>query len=108
MEISTNPEHNFINIDLPKSYDYSTVNEFYNIFREVDMTLERIDLNFAATNYADSSSLGMLLHIRDLFPDSQIRLFNCKPCIYRLFYIAKFADIFVLEDHLDIPQPLAA
>ena len=108
MEITTNPEQHFINIDLPKSYDYSTVNDFYNIFREVDIALDCIDLNFAGTNYADSSALGMLLYVRDLFPDAKIRLFNCKPCIYRLFYIAKFADLFVLEGHLEIPQPLAA
>jgi anti-anti-sigma regulatory factor len=108
MEITTDPEQHFINIDLPKSYDYSSVNDFYSIVREIDMQLHTIDLNFAATDYADSSALGMLLHIRDVYPDAQIRLFNCKPCIYRLFYIAKFADLFVLDNDIELSPKLAA
>lgn len=108
MDISFNDDKTFINVKLPKSYDYSTVNDFYDIFRDHQNKLDTIDLDFANTDYTDSSALGMLLHIRDMFPQASIRIYNCKPCIYRLFYIAKFKEMFVIERHEGMIGQVAA
>ena len=108
MEISINSDSQHITIAIPKSYDYSTVNDFYDVFRHSDIDFKLIELDFIATDYADSSSLGMLLHLKDKFPNANIRLMHCKSCLYRLFYIAKFAEIFVLEGQTTLTEQVAA
>ncbi len=108
MDMQTHQDKLSIHIVIGAAYDYTSVNQFFEIMRTVQFEPAEIELDFSATLHADSSALGMLLHLRSVYPQSRVLLANCKPSIYRLFYIAKLQDVFILESPLDKIETIAA
>jgi anti-anti-sigma factor len=53
-------------------------------------------VDLQATDYMDSSALGMLLVLRERAGGdrAQIRIVNCKPEIRRILDIARFGQLF--------------
>ena len=54
-------------------------------------------VDLAATEYLDSSALGMLLVLREKAGGARVRIVNCGQAVRRILEIANFNQLFALE-----------
>jgi len=58
----------------------------------------KIVVDLRATDYVDSSALGMLLVLRDKAGEAnKIRIVNAKPEVHKILKIANFDKLFIME-----------
>lgn len=82
-------------IHLEEKFDFSGVDEFQTAYADHPSSSYIVD--FANTDYMDSSGLGMLLNMRRLLEDKPIELINCKPQIKRVLAISRFDEQFTIH-----------
>ena len=54
-------------------------------------------VDLEATEYLDSSALGMLLVLREVAGSGHVRIVNCGPAVRRILEVANFNRLFALE-----------
>ena len=54
-------------------------------------------IDLGATEYLDSSALGMLLVLRESAGSGNVRIVNCGPAVRRILEVANFNQLFSLE-----------
>ncbi len=85
---------NVITIMIPVEFDFNSHREFRDIYTQKDKV--RYVLDFAKTEYIDSSALGMLLLMREEVTarDGTIEIVNCRGTIKNLLVMSNFHQLF--------------
>ena len=86
-------------IQIGERFDFSLVTEFRNSYEELDAKVKQIDIDLTATQYMDSSALGMLLNMQKVLADRQLnyRILNARPQIARILQISRFNKKFDIQ-----------
>jgi anti-anti-sigma factor len=89
-----------LTIQIPSRFDFSLQGEFRQAYEKHKAAGARYVLDFSATEYLDSSALGMLLILRQHAGGERadIRIRNCKPGITKILKVANFQRLFTLEE----------
>ncbi|MCW8107819.1 STAS domain-containing protein [Alteromonas ponticola] len=94
MAISTTweSENNSLTIQMDDKFDYSKVQEFRQAYVETPAQPEEILIDLTATQYMDSSALGMLLNMQKYFSDKGVnyKIVNSRPQVARILKISRF------------------
>lgn len=85
-------------IKISGRFDFSVHQELRKATEKIDSAVKQVVVDLSATEYVDSSALGMLLVLRDkMGTDKQkIRLINARPEIKKVLEIASFDKLFTL------------
>lgn len=85
-----------LTITIDGRFDFSAHQGFRDAYEKISPVPEEILVNMAATNYLDSSALGMLLLLRDYAggDSSNITLKNCNDDIRKILTISNFEQLF--------------
>lgn len=93
MAISTEFKDGTLKIFLKERFNFSLVEEFRSAY--IDLKPKAIVVDFAQSDYMDSSGLGMLLNMRREFDDHlPISLINCNQNIKKVLIISRFETYF--------------
>jgi anti-anti-sigma factor len=95
--VKVEKQDGIVTVQVAGRFDFTCHQEFRRAYEQVeDVRAFRIDL--AATDYIDSSALGMLLLLRESAGGrASIELVNCKPAVRRVLEIANFGSLFPLS-----------
>lgn len=87
-----------VTISISGRFDFQVHKEFRAAY---DQDEHAADVTFIvdlkATDYIDSSALGMLLLLRERVGEGKVVLANCKEQIASIFRIANFGKLFRIE-----------
>lgn len=78
-------------------FDFRLHQEFRDAYTASDA--RRYVINLSATQYLDSSTLGMLLLMRERAggDHADITIVNCRPDVYKIFAVANFHKLFKMR-----------
>lgn len=98
MSIATKTDGNIHTITIPGRLDFNFQNDFRVAYESAGAGSEFI-LDFTATEYIDSSALGMLLLLRDYAggDSAKIELKNCHSEVKTILDIANFQKLFAIQ-----------
>lgn len=87
------------NIQIGERFDFSLVTDFRNAYEDLDPKIRQIDIDLSATQYMDSSALGMLLNMQKVLAERQLtyRILNTRPQIARILQISRFNKKFDIQ-----------
>ena len=87
------------NIKIGERFDFSLVTEFRNSYEDLAPQVKQIKIDLSATQYMDSSALGMLLNMQKVLAERQLtyRIVNTRPQIARILQISRFNKKFDIQ-----------
>lgn len=101
MEIKTelSDDNALLTLTLIGKFDYTCHQLFQASYDTTTPPPERLVLDFLEVPTIDSSALGMLLLLRSYAggDDSDVRIINAQPDIYKLLQTCKFDELFKVE-----------
>lgn len=101
MTIDTNFDsgNNALTIKVSGRFDFGVHQGFRKAIEQINAKMKLIVVDLNATDYMDSSALGMLLVLRDKVNVNQqsIKLINIKPEVRKILEIANFDKLFILQ-----------
>lgn len=88
-----------LTVSVAGRFDFSAHAEFRDAYQSHPESVQTIDVNLAATDYIDSSALGMLLVLREYATPKGIEVFikNASPDVNELLRIANFEQLFEIS-----------
>ncbi len=86
-------------IHVGEKFDFSLVDKFRKAYEGMPAEIKQIDVDLSATQYMDSSALGMLLNMQKVLAGRQLtyRIINSRPQIARILEISRFNKKFDIE-----------
>lgn len=101
MAIDTNYDSvtNALTIKVSGRFDFGVHQNFRKAVEQITLKMKFIVVDLSATNYMDSSALGMLLVLRDKAMSNQqtVKLLNAKSDVRKILEIANFDKLFTLQ-----------
>jgi len=101
MAISTqvSTDNKTLIISISGNFDINAYHKFGESYKDKLQPDMNVVIDLAETEYMDSSSLGMLLMLRERVgsDDSQIEIKNCSPGIKKILATANFDKLFKME-----------
>lgn len=99
MSIDAKVEAGVLSIRVRGRFDFGVHNEFREATKLLDGGVKTIDVDLSATEYMDSSALGMLLVLRDKMAGdkSAIRIKHARDEVKKILEIASFDKLFTLS-----------
>ncbi len=98
VETSLDAEKKVLEIKISGRFDFSVHQDFRKATQQASSGVSAIVVDMSATDYVDSSALGMLLVLRDKVGENKeaIRIKNPKPEVRKILDIANFDKLFTL------------
>ncbi len=98
MSIVNNVAGNNVTIKISGRFDFNDHAAFRDAYRECPPSANYV-LDMSATDYMDSSALGMLLLLREHAggDKANIKVLGCKPEIKKILTIANFQKLFDIQ-----------
>lgn len=95
-KILTKQQDSLVTIMLPGSFDVSQYEEFKAICQKYNSDNNCFEIDFAETQYMDSSALGMLLLLREQVKADKKRVLlkNVNGTALKILEIAQFNQLF--------------
>jgi anti-anti-sigma factor len=95
----TTPDGGGVTISIQGRFDYSVQQEFRHSYERGSSKVGSFVLDMRNTDYMDSSSLGMLLILRDFAGGESaiIRIINCSEEIRNILTIFNFDGMFEIS-----------
>lgn len=94
MSITTNvsDDGNKLVIIMDDKFDYVKAQDFRAAYEGLPETVHHIEINLAATDYMDSSALGMLLNMQKSLNHRNLTysISHCRMQVARVLQIARF------------------
>lgn len=89
---------NEMNIIISGRFDFSVHQELRKATEKISSAVKRVIVDLRATDYVDSSALGMLLVLRDKIGTNKenVRIINASPEVKKILEIASFDKLFTL------------
>lgn len=77
-------------------FDFSSLQTFRNAYEKVEPKPKSYIVDLKASEYLDSSALGMLLALRDYAggDNADISITNCNPDVKKILVITKLDELF--------------
>ena len=99
MSISTRIDDDVLSIRITGRFDFSVHNEFRQATQLVSSAINKIIVDLSATDYLDSSALGMLLVLRDRVSGNKgaVNIVGAKTEVKKILAIANFDKLFSLD-----------
>lgn len=101
MQVNVSVTDSTATIKLQGRFDFNTHREFREGADSVvsNAQVKNITVDFAGTDYLDSSALGMLLMLRDKATAAakKVALANCRGPVRQVLDIANFAKLFEIN-----------
>ncbi len=96
MGIDASLKSDTLYIKVSGRFDFGVHNEFRQALKLIGNGVKRIEVDFSATDYLDSSALGMLLVLRDKVSGAKtvIEILHVKPEVRKILEIANFDKLF--------------
>ncbi len=87
-----------LTVNISGRFDFSVHQDIRKATEQVTSTIKQVIIDLKATEYVDSSALGMLLVLRDkIGGDKQkIKIVNASPEVKKILEIASFDKLFSL------------
>lgn len=100
MGITANKIDDLVTIVLDPSFDVSQYEKFKSICESNVSDTNRFAVDFAQTEYIDSSALGMLLLLREQTKGdkSRVTLINVGGSALNILKIAQFNQLFTIQE----------
>ncbi len=85
-------------IQITGRFDFSQHHDFRAAFEQTPAQVKSFTVDLRATEYVDSSALGMLLVLRDKVNDQKdsVKIVNANPSVKKILEIANFDKLFHL------------
>jgi anti-anti-sigma factor len=83
-----------VTIKVAGRFDFATHQDFLRAYKEYPKGEKRFVVDLAATEYMDSSAMGMLLQLRDHASGQAVELVNGNEAINEILRIANFDRLF--------------
>lgn len=74
-------------------FDFRCHQEFRSAYESLG-AMDSCEVDLEATDYLDSSALGMLLVLREAVMGGRVRILRCRPAVRRILEIANFQTLF--------------
>ena len=98
MSVTTSEQGNTITIKVNGRFDFSAHQDFINSYRDTPKGEKSFIVDLSATDYMDSSAMGMLLQLREhANKAAPIQLVNANANIQEILKIANFDKLFKLS-----------
>lgn len=99
MSVETWMEDGVLYIKVSGRFDFSVHNQFREAIKLAEGDVKRIMVDLAATEYLDSSALGMLLVLRDKVSGNKeaITIVNARNEVKKILEIANFGKLFTVN-----------
>lgn len=96
MSISSQTADNNLTINISGRFDFSVHREFRAVIDTINADTRHIFVDLRATEYVDSSALGMLLMLKSKMGDQKdkVSLINTRPEVQKILDIANFDQLF--------------
>lgn len=90
------PDEGVLTLYIEGRFDFSAHQEFRASYEQLEPPPSRYQVDMRATNYLDSSALGMLLLLRDYAggDNSEIEIINTSPEVRKILTISNFDQLF--------------
>lgn len=98
VETNLDAEKKVLEIKISGRFDFSVHQDFRKATQQASSGVSAIVVDMSATDYVDSSALGMLLVLRDKVGENKeaISIKNPKPEVRKILDIANFDKLFTL------------
>jgi anti-anti-sigma factor len=99
MAVTATTSGNSITIKVSGRFDFSSHQEFRQIYEGVPAEVNQYTVDMAEATYLDSSALGMLLLMRDHAggDNAQIEIVNCNEDVKKILTISNFGQLFSIS-----------
>jgi anti-anti-sigma factor len=94
--VRTNVANGVVTIYVEGRFDFNCHRDFRRAYEGAGPMNECV-VDLSATEYLDSSALGMLLVLREAVGSSRLRITNSRPAVRRILEIANFQSLFSME-----------
>lgn len=84
-------------IQVEGRFDFNCHQSFRKAYEAVSGQFTACVVDLRATEYLDSSALGMLLVLRESLGGVKVRVINCRPSVLKILHIANFNNLFTIE-----------
>jgi len=95
------PDNNMLRIEIDGRFDFTLHKEFRDIYTNsnINSKVSKYIIDLTATNYMDSSALGMLLLLREYAggESAQIEVIGCNSEIKEILEISNFDRLFKIS-----------
>jgi anti-anti-sigma factor len=89
-----------LTISISGRFNSCLVQEFRDVFREIDGQKKSIVIDLADAEYIDSAALGLMIHMKKKLKQSNvetIRVINSNARIRKVFSTMKFENMFDID-----------
>jgi anti-anti-sigma factor len=99
LESTLSPDGRELTIRIPSRLNFALQAEFREAFSKGKKADTRYVLDFGATQYLDSSGIGMLLTMREYAGGDKATIIirNCRPTIVKILSMVNFQRLFQIE-----------
>ncbi|EAR08000.1 STAS domain-containing protein [Reinekea blandensis] len=99
MAVNATTNGNSITIKVSGRFDFSSHQEFRQIYESVPADVTRYTVDMSDATYLDSSALGMLLLMRDHAggDNASIEIVNCNDDVKKILTISNFGQLFKIS-----------
>ncbi len=96
MAITAQASNATLTLNISGSFDFKAQQEFRNAYKNVDGEIKSYIVNLSATEYLDSSALGMMLMLREHAggDSADIEIRGSNDEVGRILKIARFDKMF--------------
>ena len=95
MSVASSESGNTVTISVSGRFDFSAHQEFINSYRDLPKGEKQFVVDLSATEYMDSSAMGMLLQLREHADKAgRVALVNANANIQEILKIANFDKLF--------------
>ncbi len=87
-----------LTVKISGRFDFSVHQDIRKATEQVTSTIKQVIIDLRATEYVDSSALGMLLVLRDKIggDKEKVKIVNASPEVKKILEIASFDKLFML------------
>ncbi len=87
-----------LTVKISGRFDFSVHQDIRKATEQVTSTIKQVIIDLKATEYVDSSALGMLLVLRDKIggDKEKVKIVNASPEVKKILEIASFDKLFML------------
>lgn len=99
MSITSSVSGNSVKISINGRFDFSAHKEFRDSYRNIASNVNEFIVDMSATDYVDSSALGMLLLLREHAGSEQgkVRLSGCRNEVKDILLVSNFDKLFEIS-----------
>lgn len=99
LTVDATPDNKEVTIAIEGRFDFNLYRPFRDAYLPHTIPGIHYVLNFGATDFMDSSALGMLLQLREHAEGqgAQITIRNCNSTLAKILRIANFQRLFTIE-----------